>query len=124
MDWDGIGRDSLQSARRSHGMHSRSAVSRAYYAAHSVLTHALVDAGYQLAANRQTPPHAAQPNLIGVHLALRGRRFVQELRSRVRRLYAARLDADYNQRVTIDQKVSLQAIRDAYSIFLMLEVQP
>jgi len=124
MDWDGIGRDSLDAARRSHGLHARSAVSRAYYAAHSVLTRALVDAGYRMAANRQTPPHAAQPNLIGLHLASRGQRFVQELRARVRRLYAARLDADYNQRVTMDNRVSLQAIRDAYSIFLMLEVRP
>jgi len=42
----------------------------------------------------------------------------------MRRLYAARRDADYNRRVTIDASVSLQALRDAHAVFLMFEVSP
>jgi hypothetical protein len=90
-----------------------------------VLTQSLLDAGYVPADNRQTPPHHAQAKLIGDYLTPRlGTRVVRELRATVRRLYAARLDADYNRRLTIDVSVSRQAIRDACSVFLMLEVVP
>jgi uncharacterized protein (UPF0332 family) len=124
MEWNAIGRDSLRAARRSQDDQARSAVSRAYYAFHSVLTDALIAAGYVPAANRQTPPHNAQPNLIGAHFAGRGMQYVRDLRAIYRRLYAARLDADYNRRVTVDARVSLQAIRDAHRAFQMLEVTP
>jgi hypothetical protein len=124
MEWHDIGRDSLRAARAAQGLFARSAVSRAYYACHSVLTAALVDAGYQAANNRQTPPHNAQARLVGDLLDERGASYVRELRSIVRRLYAARLDADYNRRVTIDHAVSLQAIRDAHRALVMLGVTP
>jgi len=84
----------------------------------------LAGEGYVPGANRQTPPHEAQPNLIGQYFASRGDRFVRELRARMRRLQAARRDADYNRRVTIDASVSLQALRDAHAVFLMFEVTP
>ena len=124
MEWSEIGRDSLRGARRSQNKHVRSAVSRAYYAVHAVLTGALVNAGYRPAGNRQTPPHNVQPNLIGVHLAGKGDAFVRDLRAIHRRLYRARLDADYNRRATMDSRVSLQALRDAHRAFQMLEVTP
>jgi uncharacterized protein (UPF0332 family) len=124
MDWNEIGRDNLSAARGAHATHVRTVISRAYYAAHSVLTQALIDEGYIPERNRQTPPHSAQARLIGLHLAGRGQRFVREMREKIRRLYAARLDADYNRRVTIDSTVSRQALRDAHSVFSMLEVTP
>ncbi|HYO09388.1 MAG TPA: hypothetical protein VER17_10485 [Tepidisphaeraceae bacterium] len=124
MEWDEIGQDSLRAARRAQSEHVRTAVSRAYYAFHSVLTRALIDAGYALAANRQTPPHNAQAKLIGEHFGGRGNHFVRDLRAIYRRLYAARLDADYNRRATVDSRVSLQAVRDAHRAFQMLEVTP
>jgi len=121
VDWLSIGHESLRAARRLQATEGRSAISRAYYAAHSVLTQALTDAGYvPAAANRQTPPHEAQPNLIGLHLASRGERFVRELRATIRRLRQARLDADYNRRATIDAVVVRQAIRDAHRVFAEL----
>ena len=124
MEWNEIGRDNLRAARRARNEHARTAVSRAYYAFHAVLTDALVAAGYELAPNRQTPPHAAQPNLIGEHFGSKGMQFVRDLRAIYRRLYAARLDADYNRRASVDPAVSLQAIRDAHRAFLLLEVTP
>ena len=124
MDWKEIGRDSLRAARRCQEHHARSAVSRAYYAFHSALTDALTAAGYVPAPNRQTPPHLAQAALIGQHLSGKGAKFVRDLRAVYRRLYAARLDADYNRRVTVDARVSLQSIRDAHRGFMLLEVTP
>jgi len=124
MEWNDIGRENLRAARLSQTLQARSAVSRAYYAMHAVLTNALIGAGYVPAANRQTPPHNAQPNLIGQHLAAEGHEFVRDLRAICRRLYAARLDADYNRRVTVDARMSLQAVRDAHRAFRMLEVTP
>ena len=124
MHWNEIGRDSLRAARAIQDSNARSSISRAYYAAHSVLTEALLNAGYVPPRARQTPPHMLQPALIGQFLNGKGERVVRELRVTVRRLYAARLDADYNRRVTIDSGVSLQAVRDAHAMFLMLEVNP
>jgi uncharacterized protein (UPF0332 family) len=124
MDWTEIGRDCLRAAQRTRDEQVRSAISRAYYAAHSVLAHALIGAGYSPPGQRQTPPHDSQAKLIGRHFAANGPAFVRELRAKVRRLYAARLDADYNRRATMDASVSRAAIRDAHSVFLMLKVQP
>jgi len=124
MDWNEIGRSSLSAARRVRQEHPRSAISRAYYAAHSVVTTALLDAGYLPEAGRQTPPHTALASLIRRYLIGRGQRLVRELQATIRRLYAARLDSDYNRRVTIDKTVALQAVRDAHAVFGMLEVEP
>ena len=124
MNWNAIGRDSLVAARELQSSRPRSAVSRSYYAAHAVLASALVVAGYVPAGNRQTPPHAAQAKLIGLHLATRGQWFVRELRTIVRRLYAARIDADYDRRTTVDRSVAKRAVRDAHVVFLMLGVTP
>lgn len=124
MDWETIGRDSLAAAREAQSSRPRTAVSRSYYAVHAVLTSALAAAGYVPAANRQTPPHEAQPRLIGLHLAARGQRFVRELRAVVRRLHAARIEADYDRRVTVDRSVAVRAVRDAHVVFVLLEVAP
>ena len=124
MDWDAVGRDSLAAARELQNSRPRSAVCRSYYAAHAVLASVLVAAGYVPGANRQTPPHEAQAKLIGLHLAARGQRFVRELRTIVRRLYVARIDADYDRRTTVDRSVAKRAVRDAHVVFLMLGVTP
>jgi len=124
MTWNDLGRDSLGAARLVQLLHPRSSISRAYYAAHSVLAEALIGQGYTPPVGRQTPSHEAQPGLIRRHFAARGTRFVRELQAVIRRLYAARLDADYNRRVTIDPEVSRQAVRDAHAVFAMLGVLP
>jgi hypothetical protein len=124
MTWADLGRDSLSAARVVRVAYPRSGISRAYYAAHSALAQVLIDLGYTTPANRQTQPHDAQPGLIRKYFSDRGARFVRELQAVIRRLYAARLDADYNRRVTIDEEVSLQAVRDAHVVFAMLGVLP
>jgi hypothetical protein len=124
MEWNDVGRDSLRAARRLQLEQPRSSVSRSYYACHSVLASALIASGYVVPNDRQTQPHNAQARLIGLHLSGRGPGFVRDLRAVVRRLQSARLDADYNRRVTVDRRTSLQALRDAHRALAMLEVTP
>ena|SRR5690348_5627803 len=122
MTWSEIGKNNLQAAKRTLQDEPRSSASRAYYAAHVVLAEALVDAGCRLTAGQQTPPHAAQARLIGAHLAHRGASFVREARSAIRRLHARRLDADYRRTVTVDRSIARESVRDASTLFELLEV--
>ena len=123
MTWDEIGKNNLQAAKRTLDDQPRSSASRAYYAAHVVLADALVTAGYPLTPGRQTPPHVAQAQLIGAHLGGRGPAFVREARAVVRRLYARRLDADYRRTVTVDRAIARESVRDASTLFELLEVR-
>jgi len=123
MTWPKIGTNHLQAAKRTLDEYPRSAASRAYYAAHVLLTHALVAAGYRPPSGRQTPPHAAQAKLIGSHLAGMGVAVVRELKTAIRRLYARRIDADYRRTVTFDRAAALESIRDASTLFKDLEAR-
>jgi uncharacterized protein (UPF0332 family) len=124
MEWNDIGRSSLHAARHAQQSQPRSCVSRAYYAAHSVLTQELVGAGYVPPRNMQTPPHRDQPELIGQYLGSRGPAAVKDLRAAFRRLYKWRLDADYNRGATVDSQLALQAVRQAHEAFRIMQVTP
>lgn len=123
MTWIEIGKNNLQAAKRTLNEEPRSAASRAYYAAHVVLTSGLVQAGYPLPAGRQTPPHEPQANLIGRHLAHLGAAAVREARAIIRRLYSRRLDADYRRTATVDRAVALESVRDASTLFQLLDAR-
>jgi uncharacterized protein (UPF0332 family) len=120
MTWFEIGKNHLQAAQRTLDHEARSAASRAYYAAHVVLADVLAAAGYALTPGRQTPPHNEQPQLIGQHLAARG--LAWELRAVIRRLYARRIDADYKRTVTVDRATAVDSIRDASTLFRLMNV--
>ncbi len=123
MEWTEIGLSSLRAAKALRPNQPRSCVSRAYYAAHAVLTGALVGVGgYLPTGARQTPPHHAQAQLIGAHLGSGGTGFVRELRKVIRRLYARRLDADYRCTVSVDSQMATEALRDASTVFRILGV--
>ncbi len=94
----------------------RSSVSRFYYAAFSLLTHELSEAGVTFGNNGETPSHQALPGLIKRHLPLSYRRQCVAI---VRRLYAVRITADY-QRRTIDEAVAQEAQRDAAQLLRYL----
>ena len=123
MTWFEIGHNSLQAAKRTLSEHPRSSASRAYYAAHVVLTEALANEGWSAQTNSQTPPHHLQAKLIGQYLSYKGDRFVRELRTLVRRLYDRRLDADYRRTVTVDRSIALDSVRDSTTVLIMLGVR-
>jgi uncharacterized protein (UPF0332 family) len=123
MAWIEIARNHLLAAKRMCKAHPRSAISRAYYAAHVILTDKLLAVGYIPAAPYQTAPHRQQSILIGLHFAAEGAVFVTGLSQAVSRLYKARLDADYSRLASIEPPQAKEAIRDAAEIFALLEVE-
>lgn len=90
----------------------RSSISRAYYAAYAALTSALIAQGITFGQGGNNPGHAGLPvyilnNLTALPLT---RRF--DLNKSVRRLYAARIQADYVAFSTEDRAAALNALRE------------
>lgn len=130
MAWDHIARDNLQAAQllgqvRSGGTggeYSRSIVSRSYYAPFSAVTHAL-RGSVKYPGGREMPSHQLVPGLLQRHL--RGRVRPQRLRdlvAAVRRLYSARLDAEYRSK-PVDESILLNSLRDASRVLKDLGVK-
>src|ERR1700731_4265084 len=106
MSWDDIGIDSRRGAQMLQEQHPRSCVSRAYYSAFSVLNNRLLP--------HEAPPpqyethaHRRIPDLIDEHLFQADDRRRRSLRTTIRRLYNARLDADYRLTRTVDPSTAL-----------------
>lgn len=107
--WREIGQENYAAGRALLQLKQhRSSVSRFYYAAFSLLTHELREAGVTFGDNRETPSHQALPGLVKRHLPMASRR---ECLAIIRRLYALRLAADY-QRNTIDEVTARNVQRD------------
>ena len=117
MMWLDIAQDHLKAARLLARTRPRSAASRSYYAAHCLLTHSLCSRGYVVAGNRQTPPHREQPRLVRQFLGMPKLAFL------LTRLYARRIDADYNCRATVNAAVAMDSLRDAHELFRLLKVK-
>lgn len=122
MAWETIARNHLLAAKRMCRAHPRSAISRAYYSAHVLLTDALIVAGYVPTPPYETAPHKHQSNLVAQHLAAGGVVLVTDLSLAINRLYKSRLDADYARLASIDAARAKEAIRDAVEIFGLLNV--
>ena len=123
MTWVEIGKENMAAAKHLITGQPRSAVSRAYYTPHAVLTDALVAEGYVPLSPRQTPPHSLQAKLIGLHLTWLGVSGVRRAREIMRRLYGRRIDADYKRTVTTGRATALESVRDASELFLLLGVR-
>lgn len=119
--WQEIGRDNFRAARDLYDVGQyRSSASRSYYAAFSVVTHELNAAGARFGGPQETPTHQAVPKLMKQYLTLPGRQMITSI-AIIRRLYAARIAADYQRRST-DGVAALDALRDAAAFFRYLGV--
>ena len=119
--WQEIGLDSFYAAQILYEQQRfRSSVSRSYYAAFSIVTHQLIQAGVGFGGQQETPNHQAVPKLMKQSLALPNRQMVSSI-AIIRRLYAARIAADYQRRTT-DEMTAREAIRDSVVLFRYLEV--
>ncbi len=119
--WQEIGVDSFYAAQALYEQRRfRSSVSRSYYAVFSVITHHLIAAGVNFGGQQETPNHQAVPKLMKQNLSLSNRQMLDSI-AIVRRLYAARLAADYQRRTT-DDMTAREAIRDSVALFRYLEV--
>ena len=101
----------------------RSSISRSYYAAYAAITSALVRQGITLGHDGNNPGHAGLPTLIVNNLTLLPLSVRFDLNKALRRLYAARIEADYDPVKSIDGTATLAAIRDVNRIFMFLAIE-
>ncbi len=114
--WREIGIDSFRAGRelRDNGRY-RSSVSRFYYAAFSLLTHELSEAGADFGDDQETPNHKGLPKLIKQHLMLSAKQKADTI-AIIRRPYSARISADYQRRTT-NEVITRSIMRDAATLF-------
>ncbi len=119
--WQEIGIENFQAGREllDKGRY-RSGVSRFYYAAFSLLTHELSEAGVDFGDDQETPSHKGLPKLVRLHLPLSVKQKTESI-AIIHRLYSARISADY-QRRTMDEPVTRDIMRDTAQLFRFLEV--
>lgn len=114
MGWHEMGTDAYQAAGELRS-HPRSCISRAYYAAYSLISSELsATKGVSFPLGRHGPSHTDLPNLIGAHLRRKfGHKHVKDLKAAIRRLYFARLEADYEPHQKLGEDEARKAVLDA-----------
>ncbi|MFI5381233.1 MAG: HEPN domain-containing protein [Tepidisphaerales bacterium] len=99
----------------------RSCISRYYYGAFGGVTEAIRARGY-VRPGYETPPHREIPRLIDRHLAHLYPKQRRAMKAAVRRMYDARIVADYRSQRTSDRDVATNVRRDAVEIYRLLGV--
>jgi uncharacterized protein (UPF0332 family) len=123
MSWKNAGMDAYKAARSLQKERPRSCVSRAYYAVYSIVTHELSRTkGVSFPPDREGPAHALLPKLID-KLKRMDDKDRRDLKAVLRRLYAARLDADYDPFVTVDASVAWGVLMDANIVLKIFQLK-
>jgi len=118
--WRDMAQDCFDAAshlRANH--HWRSCVSRAYYAAFSVVTAALVDRGVTPRRDYGTWSHTDLPDVAVTHL-LASDAASANLGFAIRRLYRLRIAADYTPDIAFTQQEALEATGLMSQVFRQL----
>ena len=119
--WRAISRNSRKAAQHLLEVECyRSSVSRAYYAAYAAITSELIRGGITLGYGGGNPGHAGLPvyvlnNLTTLPMASR-----YEINKAIRRLYRARLEADYVATAAVDEASIKRATRDMGRVLQIL----
>ena len=100
----------------------RGSVSRSYYAAYCAVTCCLVRRGIVFANGSSNPPHAELPGYVGNIGGLTEDQR-RSIRRALRRLWKARVDADYIPAAVIDSAIARDALRDALRVMRLLGVE-
>lgn len=98
----------------------RSGINRAYYAVYCGVT-AKLEGKVTFHYGGNNPSHESLQNLAENNLRLPEERQRWILRRAMRRLLAARVEADYVPTVTVDLATAIDALRDAESVLEILE---
>ncbi len=101
----------------------RSSVSRSYYAAYSAITAALIRQGITLAYAGNNPSHLSLPALVVNNLTFLPLTVRFELNKSLRRLYAARISADYDSAADVGQTAALAMLRDLNRVLTLLGIK-
>ena len=99
----------------------RSCISRYYYAAFSAVSDALNKNGY-VRIGHETPRHREITRLIDQHLTSFYPKQRRSLKAAIRRMYDARIVADYRGGRTSDRDVAQNVRRDVLDVFRLLGV--
>ena len=100
----------------------RSRINRSYYAAYAALSSKL-EGKVLYKAGRNNPDHADLPAYILRNLDALSRETRFDLVKAVGRLWKARVIADYIPATYIDRSIALNALRDANTVLLAMEIQ-
>ena len=122
--WRAISRDSRKAAQRLlEAGCCRSSVSRAYYAAYAAITSALIRQGITLAHDGNNPSHISLPVLVLNNLTFLPLTARFDLNRALRRLYAERVEADYNAAAIVNGGVVIETLRDMNRILTLLDIE-
>ncbi len=122
--WREISRNSRKAAQRLLEAECyRSCVSRAYYAAYAAITSALVQQGITLAYQGNNPSHLSLPALVVNNLTFLPLTIRFDLNKALRRLYAARIGADYDPAADVGEAAALAMLRDLTRILTQLALK-
>lgn len=100
----------------------RSSINRSYYAAYAALSSEL-EGKVPYKEGRNNPAHADLPVYILCNLDALSRQTRFDLMKAVGRLWKARVIADYIPAIYIDRSIALNALRDANTVLLAMEIQ-
>ena len=118
--WESLARDQKAAALslREHGLHGPS-IGRAYYAAYSELTSALIGQGQTSFGKKfKNPEHASLPQLAQNGLRSLGLSDRRTIASTVRRMRSRREDADYRPLINLPPRCRLKRSR-IWPVFAM-----
>lgn len=125
VSWKEIGLESFRMAQKLLDLDSeealRSSVSRSYFSAYSLITAFLSPA--QFFRGRQNPDHSQLPRLVNSASQIEASLRATVSRS-ARFLRAAREDADYRPRRTVDKQTAMECLRRVRAIMRALDVNP
>lgn len=120
--WEQMSEDCLRAAQAllDAGLLRRS-VSSAYYAAYCAVTSELVARGVTFAHGWRNPSHEQLPDLVLNNTGWQ-RTTRYQINRVLRRLRAAREDADYRPQAAVDRRLALACVRDCGRVLLTLRI--
>jgi uncharacterized protein (UPF0332 family) len=120
--WKSVALDSYGAALElNKGRHWRSAVSRAYFAAFSMVSGCLREIGVAMPTGREGPSHGGLADLVESNLTMLRAQDRPRLASRLRNLYRLRIVADYRPSVELVETDVRSALRMMGDVFHWLK---
>jgi len=101
----------------------RSSASRAYYAAYAAITSALVQQGITLGYGGNNPGHAGLPVYVLNNLTAFPMTSRFEINKALRRLYRARVEADYVAAAVVDRAAAKRSVRDLGRVLQLMGLE-
>jgi uncharacterized protein (UPF0332 family) len=120
--WRDISTDNEEAAKAMlHAGRFRSAVSRAYYAAYAAVIGRLVAAG---TVSERGPSHKALPIMVEGNVPNLADWQRRDLKAATRRMYEARLHADYRASIQVGERTAFQCLTDLGRVLRLLHKEP